>query len=603
MEKDFPSAIHTGTLIRTPFKMPVIHNSYSSDIEIIHKPITMNMRNSLVRLKAKEVDPYEYVDDICNGFYYAYKRTMDHKNDALFQFDLLYDHDSRILLRHSQQYYMYLRTSLFPEFLKDIGNRIQFLYVLEKHKLPKEIFEWEHYSLLHMYIPTFYFNGKGKYLMEGRKKILDHHFKKTSFQCFKEHIQELNDDDLYRQELLIRMALGERDINLFQKKDFLQIRQAEELIPYIQPWIIEHDESIFCSTIEVADYGCSLKRLDRNLYNGIPGLLLALALLSKSNPEITKVYHILERNMFRYTDEMSMDASKKKPKNTGMFVGEGSIVYTYLLLYKILGHIEFLEYAKKHAEIVQSQIACDEAYDLLSGNAGWIVVLSKLFEVTGDSKYIEYAIDTEEQLWKHKVNYDQGIGWICKEQDIALAGMSHGNSGIILAYSYLLKHTGNMDYKEKIIQMIKYEDSLYSESERNWRDMRNTVDPERQSANVWCHGGTGIVLSRLALWKLKYFKDDVNVISDLKNAIDCLNRWEDEDRVCICHGLSGIYQIYKICGRELKDPIYMQKALEVKEKILSLQKYDIHEVACMSLMTGIVGLILVLCDAAEDIIW
>ena len=248
-----------------------------------------------------------------------------------------------------------------------------------------------------MYIPTFYFNGKGKYLMEGRKKILDHHFKKTSFQCFKEHIQELNDDDLYRQELLIRMALGERDINLFQKKDFLQIRQAEELIPYIQPWIIEHDESIFCSTIEAADYGCSLKRLDRNLYNGIPGLLLALALLSKSNPEITKVYHILERNMFRYTDEMSMDASKKKPKNTGMFVGEGSIVYTYLLLYKILGHIEFLEYAKKHAEIVQSQIACDEAYDLLSGNAGWIVVLSKLFEVTGDSKYIEYAIDIVEK--------------------------------------------------------------------------------------------------------------------------------------------------------------------------------------------------------------
>ncbi len=62
------------------------------------------------------------------------------------------------------------------------------------------------------------------------------------------------------------------------------------------------------------------------------------------------------------------------------------------------------------------------------------------------------------------------------EEEMPLAGMAHGNSGFLMAYAALLKmleRAGDMnekvrehrrkEYQDKILQLLSYEDSLYSE--------------------------------------------------------------------------------------------------------------------------------------------
>ena len=209
---------------------------------------------------------------------------------------------------------------------------------------------------------------------------------------------------------------------------------------------------------------------------------------------------------------------------------EGSVVYAYLLLYQISGNSDLLKYAEKHIQIGLQLAEEDIHYDLLSGNAGWIIVLTKLYEITGKDKYLLLAADAGEILWRKRTETIEGIGWKCAGQDKMMAGMSHGNSGFILAFSYLLEHTDQEIYAERIWKLLQYEDSLYSEEKGNWKDLRKE-GRDSYRANVWCHGGSGILLARLRLWRLEQFRKAPRIQKDLERGIKCLLQW-DEKKDC-----------------------------------------------------------------------
>lgn len=207
----------------------------------------------------------------------------------------------------------------------------------------------------------------------------------------------------------------------------------------------------------------------------------------------------------------------------------------------------------------------------------------------------------EKVLWEKRVECSKGVGWLCKKEGKILSGMSHGSSGMILAYSYLLKDTEQKIYKEKIFQILKYENSFYSEKEENWRDFRKEKN-SCYSTNVWCHGGSGILLSRLALVKLEEFKDNELVKMDIKRGLKCLSKWE-EDRVCICHGLTGFYLIYRACEKILGKSNYEIEAKKIRKKIISMEKIKIQEYAELSFMAGIGGIMCAICEVDDEIIW
>ena len=114
-------------------------------------------------------------------------------------------------------------------------------------------------------------------------------------------------------------------------------------------------------------------------------------------------------------------------------------------------------YAEKHFSIIERVWKEDSQLDYLSGNAGAIVVAVMLYKETGNLKYYEIAADMEKDLWKKGQETGNGYGWRLKGTDGPLAGMSHGNSGFLMAYAALYECNHKAEYADKIQLLLRYE--------------------------------------------------------------------------------------------------------------------------------------------------
>ena len=77
-----------------------------------------------------------------------------------------------------------------------------------------------------------------------------------------------------------------------------------------------------------------------------------------------KVYDTLKNEMFTYTENGIRSFKNLDFGKTGLYEGEGSIVYAYLCLYKRSNEQIYLQYAEKHAQIVRKLLKQDQRYDV-----------------------------------------------------------------------------------------------------------------------------------------------------------------------------------------------------------------------------------------------
>lgn len=281
------------------------------------------------------------------------------------------------------------------------------------------------------------------------------------------------------------------------------------------------------------------------LYDGISGTVLFLAKylhdFEEKNASAEEIYHLAVLRLKAYTDEIHKKQIYDKNFLTGIVNGESSVVYTYLYLFKLTGKRVWMIYAEKHFSIIERVWKEDSQLDYLSGNAGAIVVAVMLYKETGNLKYYEIAADMEKDLWKKGQETGNGYGWRLKGTDGPLAGMSHGNSGFLMAYAALYECNHKAEYADKIQLLLRYEDSLYSEKAGNWKDLRESSG--ESFMNAWCHGAPGILLSRMKLEEL--FPEDMQIKKDRLNAADSLFYGEQDEKICLCHGMSGNLLIMK----------------------------------------------------------
>ena len=139
----------------------------------------------------------------------------------------------------------------------------------------------------------------------------------------------------------------------------------------------------------------------------------------------------------------------------------------------------------------------DTSYDLVYGNAGAIVALCEMYSLTQNMQYLKAAEKAGDILADHAERQSHGVGWLNKSSQKVLAGMSHGNSGMLpglVKLGFLLKTD---KYQNLIIGCLNYESSLYEEKYNNWADLRQD-EAERYQSYAWCHGFGGITAARLA---------------------------------------------------------------------------------------------------------
>lgn len=129
--------------------------------------------------------------------------------------------------------------------------------------------------------------------------------------------------------------------------------------------------------------------------------------------------------------------------------------------------------------------------DLMGGRPGAVLGLLLLHGATGDARPRALAVQLAEAMAARSDALApadlMGTG---------LTGVSHGASGVALAWLALYHATGEVRWRERALAAFAAERLHWDPARGNWADLRR---PQHRSYGVsWCHGAPGIALARLA---------------------------------------------------------------------------------------------------------
>lgn len=411
-------------------------------------------------------------------------------------------------------------------------------------------------------IPYFYFELNRKGIFSNSEEIETKYFAQTAIEKLEARLEMLSEKDLKKQCEYIQVAMLLMPEQRKRLRNSVYVQQEEDgckgnptdrekaiqsLIERLMnsaAWNEERTE-VNWPKVELSPVGkwtWRIKPLDMYLYGGVSGIFLLMCALKETTQrkETEEMFLVLRNMLFSYTEKGCTSLDNLHSRNTGAYDGESSIVYTYLSLYRMCGEIVFLEYAKKHAEIVAELLETDKKYDLLSGNAGAAKVFILLYEVTMEQKYIELAERAISVLELAAKKQEYGIGWCIMGDTVPMAGMAHGNSGILLPIVFLWKITGKKNYEELAEKILEYEDSLYDAELNNWKDMRGGRTENGEDTVAWCHGAAGILLSRVLCYKeVENPEWRKRLEKDIWKAYEKLKKYWKRDSWCLCHGTYG----------------------------------------------------------------
>lgn len=597
-------ALYKGGDMETSVKLPVIVNAKTSRMAVEYRHLRIPAGESLPVYGNKTVDPKNYTEELCRGFHDAFQVWQENRLFAEKLLEPFWKCPVRFLVRHTQQYSMYLSTSLHPDFLRDTKERFTMLQVLRKANAEEALVKQEINAMMQMDIPL---------LQCGSKEVL-HSFGTSACDCFKWQADHFTEQNMQKQLELIRLSMEmlhhDKRINDYKESEWQNKqtragrnveKSAREALQkllqrVLESVVLERDDVGWIKLYSEENGYWRLQPAGTDLYDGIGGIVVFLSyMIEKGLLRDKRIYERAVQKLFYCTDE----GKHKNREMTGLMIGGGSVAYTYLLLYRITGELRFWKYAVKQASELESIYQRDQHFDLLSGNAGAIFILAEMYRQSGEEKWLRLAIRIGDWLWEKAERQSGGFGWKTKADVEALAGMAHGNSGFIMAYASLLKCTGDQKYVEMIDQLLKYENSLYSEQYGNWRD--NRYPNQEIYSNAWCHGAPGILLARLKLISLPEYDGNPDVHSDIEKASTALFAHSFRKGLCLCHGMAGNYRIMreyeKRCGVNVEQKqIMMRMRGSIISGVLEWGMILPQEKYAPGMMAGLAGIGCVLAD-------
>lgn len=558
-----------------PIKVPCIINPFRTDMKIIYKKATSCTSRNLVYLNNKIVLAGDFADHIVEMFQKAYKLAME-KREILDEYIQKFrELKIRHVMRNSQQYAMVLSSSFHPELTIDESKRHLFLYSLwQMQKCDEVIIDSEVMELLQGDIPYFYCIAGEKDLYNGNKKIIKNFFKTTAIEETEKKLNMLNVSDMKRQSSYIHISLGMTKFADLKKEydgysDEVDCKQFTAISVKAINMALKYGEELLESAIYSNDKSdvnwiglklhdghrsdWNLKPLNMYFYEGKAGVAFYIHVLKQLSPKkYQEICEILDKSFFRHTD-MMLKTIAVESVDTGALYGEASILLYYELCYKIDKNECYLEYCEKQVKILEKYFHMDNKYDLLAGNAGAIILLINLYELTKNHEHLSLAIKMGEYLLKKSSLSGGMLGWKNDINTNCLAGLSHGGSGFALSYTHLFNVTGEDKYLQVVEDILKYENSLYDEETGDWKDMReeNTGDLQT-NALAWCHGSAGILLARTKMYEMLIHTNLSKIIyKDIEQGAKKIMQMGLIKGNCLCHGNFGNVSILKDYGKRL----------------------------------------------------
>lgn len=615
-------ALINETKQKTPFRMPVVRAGKTSEIHIEYDFIDMKGTDTAPYEADWKIEPWQFLSEILQGFEMAYRIMMEQSEQFLELVRREITWKSRYLFRNTQQYRMYQLASTFPELMRDSTARRMFLFRMERD-IPEcrvdekkktmvdrqingrplndrqndgrkeKLLNYEISNIMQDIFPIYWIEDKR--LCMGNGEHIEDYFDITLEEHFQRKYDSMSKRDLLRQQKLIMLSMlaevpaakqlsGESVlIDMIPDKVVELLTEQTEWTAEGPDWLTVRYEGKQSST---AQGNSRMHRADRwyisgmdiYLYDGLGGVAVFLMAWKKvyQNHSGNSLLNGVVERIHRYTEKVTKDAKYLQSRNTGIFHGEASVVYTYLLLYRISREQKYISDALLHAKLLVRLLEEDRHYDILDGNAGAVVAFLQLYELTREPQMLLWAEHAGNLLISHARVCKVGVGWNITENLEPLAGMAHGNSGIALALARLWKITKCSEYDKAVRAALAYEDTLFDEKSGNWKDLRKEKQERKEELAAWCHGAAGILLARTEINEI--YEEEITPEWMLAKARNCVKNsigGMENKEYCLCHGKLG--QI--LCNK-------MSVSCEQMKTISLIPK----EENSFGLMTGITGI-------------
>jgi lantibiotic modifying enzyme len=179
-------------------------------------------------------------------------------------------------------------------------------------------------------------------------------------------------------------------------------------------------------------------------------------------------------------------------------------------------------------------------------------------------------------------------------------GFAHGSAGILY---FLLEYSKFRDERKILNALNKGLQSILRVSIANGNgQIYWPIGTSDESVRFWwCHGSPGISLLFLKLYETGYEKEMANTTKSILNGIPKKTLSPSPSmNLSICHGLSGLGEIYLTASRILNESVWYERALEIGKIIQLLAKdhrksgiswYSEPQNPAIALWTGQLGII------------
>lgn len=534
--KDLDFSGLSGDEQTLPYEVLVLKNNNTDEIKYEYSKISLKKCNNIPKINGEKVNFRDFIDDIFLGFknmneFFINKRKFIISNKFLEH--LFNNQITRQVLKNTQSYADLLNFSYHPTCTTDFRNREKLLENLWGYDYTnKENIKYEYFDMLFDDIPIFFTQTNSRDLISSNGDIIENYFEKTALETSIELLANLSNEEIEKQISYMIVNFGKyknyckdrfiENNKLHQniKYDYLLneinlINEANNIGEYIlnQSIICEYDNTITWYDIVHLEKNNQIMTMNESLYDGLSGQIVLFYYLFK----------ITKNEKYKFLIEKMVKSAYQRAKyseDISAFYGQGALLYPLLILYKNEKHEKYKFLIDEIWKYIKENVSIDNNYDWLTGIAGLIKMAVNTYEILDSNEYIELAKLLGYQLLD-----------ILRNKDInnILGGMSHGASGIFYSMNLLFNYTNINEFKVCADKFLSHDRSFFDRTLNGWIDNRNNF---QCISKKWCHGSTGIGISRIHFNKNNEFTKEIAIA--IENNKDFLH---NED--CLCHGNCG----------------------------------------------------------------
>ncbi len=341
-------------------------------------------------------------------------------------------------------------------------------------------------------------------------------------------------------------------------------RGAESVYSYIE----RHAEPVTGGIRwQTLDYG-NEPQYNPSIFNGVAGIGLFLA----------DYYH---RTGEKRASELARGACQwsllpeHKGHTRGLCTGRTGIGMACLHLAQILDDASLIESCRAIAQPLLDENP-GPVTDILGGAAGNGIYLLRLYETSGDERYLQGAIGNGEWLESQALHRDDGVYWpfwTGKSEDETwyALGFAHGTSGTAHFLLYLYAATQDERWRQLATAALNLLDTQ-ARPDRGGLNWPPSLDQGETPRCQWCHGAAGIGLAYVKAAEI--LGDDAYKQTALAAGETTFQYGDIRENPSQCHGLAGNAELFIELFRLSGDSLWLERSADFAQQAFNYCKEE-----------------------------